>query len=224
MTTELLPCPFCGNDEPAFERTGTSRHSCIVACGNCGCRHESGDEYGNSGKSWNTRAALSQRAPTAAADFGIPISAASTEAAPVVPSADMRRALDAVYQQLKDGDTMGAALAMEGVLKGIDALSTPQAVEAQQAGSGGEPIGYAMPDQLEHLARSGNASLVVSKTAAGFCIMPLYSSRAAPAEPAPSVTRQQVFDRFAFLEGMVDESTYRRIAETALALAQGGAK
>lgn len=35
---------------------------------------------------------------------------------------ELRASLDAVYQQLKDGDTMGAALAMEGVLKGIDYL------------------------------------------------------------------------------------------------------
>lgn len=56
---ELLPCPFCGHDSPEFERMGTSRQSCIVICGNCGARHESGDEYLRSGSSWNTRAALS---------------------------------------------------------------------------------------------------------------------------------------------------------------------
>jgi Lar family restriction alleviation protein len=53
----LLPCPFCGG-QAEFERTGTSGHSCIVSCGNCGARHESGDEYENSGSSWNSRAAL----------------------------------------------------------------------------------------------------------------------------------------------------------------------
>lgn len=35
---------------------GTSGQSCIVACGNCGASHESGDEYLQSGKSWNRRA------------------------------------------------------------------------------------------------------------------------------------------------------------------------
>ncbi len=52
----LLPCPFCGHDTPEFERIGTSSQSCIVACGNCGGRHESGDEYLASGTSWNRRA------------------------------------------------------------------------------------------------------------------------------------------------------------------------
>ena len=56
---DLLPCPFCGHDSPEFERMGTSSQSCIVICGNCGARHESGDEYLRSGSSWNTRAALS---------------------------------------------------------------------------------------------------------------------------------------------------------------------
>lgn len=51
----------------------------------------------------------------------------------------LRASLDAVYQQLKDGDTMGAALAMEGVLKGIDYLSAAQPV-AQEA----IPPGYVL--------------------------------------------------------------------------------
>lgn len=53
----LLPCPFCGNASPHFERTGTSRQSCIVECGNCGCRHESSNEGSDSGRTWNERAA-----------------------------------------------------------------------------------------------------------------------------------------------------------------------
>lgn len=57
--TKLLPCPFCGNPEPYFERMGTPRQSCIVVCGNCGARHESGDENEHSGRSWNERAAPS---------------------------------------------------------------------------------------------------------------------------------------------------------------------
>ena len=54
----LMPCPFCGHETPEFERMGTSGHSCIVRCGNCGCSHESGDEYLQSGRSWNIRAEL----------------------------------------------------------------------------------------------------------------------------------------------------------------------
>ncbi|MBC7602748.1 MAG: restriction alleviation protein, Lar family [Ramlibacter sp.] len=50
----LLPCPFCGG-EAEFERTGTPRRSCIVACRMCGARHESSDENERSGASWNTR-------------------------------------------------------------------------------------------------------------------------------------------------------------------------
>lgn len=54
-TPTLLPCPFCGNDEPEFERLGTPRQSCIVICGNCGARHECSDEGVHSGSQWNTR-------------------------------------------------------------------------------------------------------------------------------------------------------------------------
>jgi Lar family restriction alleviation protein len=61
---DLLPCPFCGNAEPYFERTGTPRQSCIVECGNCGCRHESSDEGDNSGLSWNERTPATPPAPT----------------------------------------------------------------------------------------------------------------------------------------------------------------
>lgn len=51
---ELKPCPFCGG-KADFERMGTSRQSCIVECESCGVRHESSDEYGRSGQSWNER-------------------------------------------------------------------------------------------------------------------------------------------------------------------------
>ena len=56
--TNLLPCPFCGHETPGIERPGTSRQSCIVACGHCGTRHESSDEGSDSGASWNTRACV----------------------------------------------------------------------------------------------------------------------------------------------------------------------
>ena len=36
---------------------GTPRQSCIVICGNCGCRQESSDEGTDCGRSWNDRAA-----------------------------------------------------------------------------------------------------------------------------------------------------------------------
>ena len=50
----LKPCPFCG-EAAAFERLGSGRQSCIVACGSCGARHESGDSGDLSGRSWNRR-------------------------------------------------------------------------------------------------------------------------------------------------------------------------
>ena len=52
--TDLLPCPFCGAGA-RFERLGTPRQSTIVACDECGCRLESGEEWGH-GSTWNTRA------------------------------------------------------------------------------------------------------------------------------------------------------------------------
>ena len=54
MTADLKPCPFCGG-AAYFERTGTRRQSCIVACSDCGARHESSDEDERSGQSWNRR-------------------------------------------------------------------------------------------------------------------------------------------------------------------------
>lgn len=59
----LLPCPFCGNESPSFERLGTHRQSCIVICGNCGARHESGDEDEKCGSSWNCRASMLRPIP-----------------------------------------------------------------------------------------------------------------------------------------------------------------
>lgn len=50
----LKPCPFCGG-EAEIERIGSRRASCIVACTNCGARHEGPDEGEQSGASWNLR-------------------------------------------------------------------------------------------------------------------------------------------------------------------------
>lgn len=53
---ELLPCPFCGDSNIIVERTGTTKQSCIVYCGECGCRLES-NEIG-AGWYWNNRKTL----------------------------------------------------------------------------------------------------------------------------------------------------------------------
>jgi len=55
MTEELKPCPFCSG-KAEMERPGTPRQSCIVACTDCGARHEGPDEGVNSGAAWNRRA------------------------------------------------------------------------------------------------------------------------------------------------------------------------
>lgn len=56
LTTKpkLLPCPFCGG-QPEVIREGTRRYSTIIACSNCGCRLESGNEGDQYGDAWNSR-------------------------------------------------------------------------------------------------------------------------------------------------------------------------
>ena len=66
MSVELLPCPFCGG-EAQIEQRGTPRQSCVVECGSCGLRHDSGDEGERCGASWNRRAALATPAAVAPA-------------------------------------------------------------------------------------------------------------------------------------------------------------
>lgn len=53
LTKPLKPCPFCGG-EAEFERRGTGRQSCIVACTECGCRLETSETW-SSGQAWNQR-------------------------------------------------------------------------------------------------------------------------------------------------------------------------
>ena len=58
---ELLPCPFCGG-EAEIERYGTPRVSTIYSCKECGCRLETGEEWGH-GAGWNKRV-KARTAPT----------------------------------------------------------------------------------------------------------------------------------------------------------------
>lgn len=51
----LLPCPFCGG-AAEIEQHGDRRRSTIYSCNSCGCRLETGEEWGH-GKRWNERAA-----------------------------------------------------------------------------------------------------------------------------------------------------------------------
>ena len=60
--SELLPCPFCGNDEILLDRMGTSRQSCIVRCGWCGCVVESNEN--GFGAAWNTRSPKTEESAT----------------------------------------------------------------------------------------------------------------------------------------------------------------
>lgn len=49
---KLKPCPFCGG-EAHVERYGNPRQSTIYACLECGCRLETGEEWGYT--DWNER-------------------------------------------------------------------------------------------------------------------------------------------------------------------------
>lgn len=53
MSEELRPCPFCGEDAH-IERMGDSHQSTIYECDSCGCRLETGEEWGHGG-AWNRR-------------------------------------------------------------------------------------------------------------------------------------------------------------------------
>ncbi|MFU1906851.1 Lar family restriction alleviation protein [Bordetella avium] len=55
--TVLEPCPFCGCASAYFERIGTPFQSCVVECGDCGARLETGEEGQDCGCAWNHRAA-----------------------------------------------------------------------------------------------------------------------------------------------------------------------
>lgn len=55
-TPRLLPCPFCGG-EAEVEQTGSYRQTTIYACGECGCRLETGEVF-KIGQRWNTREPL----------------------------------------------------------------------------------------------------------------------------------------------------------------------
>lgn len=51
---KLEPCPMDGG-AAYFERMGTRRQSCIVACEDCGLRLESNEEGEHCGAQWNQR-------------------------------------------------------------------------------------------------------------------------------------------------------------------------
>jgi Lar family restriction alleviation protein len=58
MTTELLPCPFCGDAEPVYGEVEGDHHvSSWVMCGSCGCKAYSGDTEPErtAVEAWNSR-------------------------------------------------------------------------------------------------------------------------------------------------------------------------
>ena len=63
---KLLPCPFCGG-EAEIERIGDRRRSTIYSCASCGCRLETGEEWGH-GRRWNERDISAARAGIAEAE------------------------------------------------------------------------------------------------------------------------------------------------------------
>lgn len=131
MTTEqkLLPCPFCGNETPSFERMGSHRQSCIVECGNCGCRHESSDEDEKSGTSWNYR-------PAVLADRGAGAAMPTTEQ-------KLREALASILECCDEPYESRDYLSRQVEIRGIAlyALSTPPA----------EPAGEKVAELVEAL-------------------------------------------------------------------------
>ena len=69
---KLLPCPFC-NGDAEFQRLGDRRQSCIVACTNCGARHESPDQDEFNGSSWNRRFGPKAEGPPETAETDLQI-------------------------------------------------------------------------------------------------------------------------------------------------------
>lgn len=59
----LAPCPFCGG-VAYFERFGTPRASCVVACEDCGARMEANEEPPFCGSAWNRRRVPPPAPPT----------------------------------------------------------------------------------------------------------------------------------------------------------------
>lgn len=54
MTSELLPCPFCGG-EAEIERHGCTKFLTVYRCQDCGCSLETSETF-NHGREWNARA------------------------------------------------------------------------------------------------------------------------------------------------------------------------
>ena len=53
LSEPLLPCPFCSG-QAEVERFGTPKQSTIYVCTDCGCKLETGEEWGF-GREWNKR-------------------------------------------------------------------------------------------------------------------------------------------------------------------------
>lgn len=134
----LLPCPFCGHTTPYFERMGTPRQSCIVACGDCGARHESSDEGTRSGSSWNTRAALAAQQPNAPSD--------------AVPAPLTRTDIARVYREVYGSPRMGST--EEEFARRIE-RATAEALAAQQPAAvpaGWKPVPLEPTQEMEDAA------------------------------------------------------------------------
>ena len=143
MTEQLKPCPFCGNTEPGFERIGTSRQSCIVACGDCGARHESSDEGEASGASWNRRAQPAQ-------------------AVPVLTDAEIHAA-DPIPQNRFDQERVEFARRVEQAVRakmGAVPMTDPQLQTSEERRATGERIMALATSELSDLVRRARAIVV----------------------------------------------------------------
>lgn len=155
----LKPCPFCGNDEPSFERMGTPRQSCIVVCGNCGCRHESSDEGARSGTQWNTRADALERQEV---PFKVPTPPPMADVVDLAYAEGWNACCDAFFGGKPAPDPM------------VITVSTER---------------QAAPDIRERIAEAHDASLDDGHRACRSilteCLRMLASSPSAPAQPEP---------------------------------------
>ncbi len=53
--TDLLPCPFCGNEDTIFETDEIRKTLVAVRCSNCGCSLGYCGSEDEAAKVWNTR-------------------------------------------------------------------------------------------------------------------------------------------------------------------------
>ncbi|WP_244134224.1 hypothetical protein [Burkholderia gladioli] len=226
------PCPFCGSESVDPKGWAGNDGRTGPACDECGATAETIE-------GWNRRAAVSPAKDEPCSYDYVRSDRVCTECGEKAATADERAALQwtaGTLQEIvsgrwkgaKESDKVSIGSVTKTVAQVLDMADATlgRASQAAAPADAREPSAWVTPEGDRSITQSQKQGMLRDGGAGASSVQPFSIACYAGAVPADAgeavapLSDQDIYDKFSFLEGAVNEFHYRKIADTAIEIAR----